>query len=254
VKPAQLLQRGDLFSDLSEGERQRLADASEARFVEPDTIFVRAEMPQHAVVFVAEGKVSLYRKNVERDVMLLLGIVEAPSLFGDAEAAAGVPWMISARAEERTWCVMIPNAIFFDVVAASRPLAYRLYVHTCVRHLLANHTAQSLALYDVETRLIRLLLDFARRFGRVEDDAAFIEKPLSQIEMAASLGVSRKTIARALKPLEEKGVVSRSGEEAPWVVRGLDAIEKSLPKHLLGLSSRFGEPVIPLSSKTPSKR
>jgi CRP-like cAMP-binding protein len=252
VKPLELLARGDLFSALPEAELTRLADASESRFIEPGSIIVRAEMPQRAIVYVASGKVSLYRKN--GDVTLLLGIVEAPSLFGDAEAAANVPWMISARAEEPAWCVMLPNAIFFELVSRSPELAYKLYLHTCVRHLLANHTAQSLALYDVETRLIRLLLDFARRFGRIEGDTAYIEKPLSQIDMAASLGVNRKTIARALKPLETRGIVSRSGEEAPWVVSGLEALERSLPKHLLGLSSRFGEPVVPLSAIADDER
>jgi CRP-like cAMP-binding protein len=249
MEARQLLNRGQLFSCLAPAELARLGAQCEVRLVAAGGMIVRAESPQNAVVYLAQGKVALYRRNTKRDVTLLLGLVEAPSLFGDAECAAGTPWMCSARAEEDSWCVMIPNEPFLQCVDRHQELCSRLYRDACVRHLLANHTAQTLALYDVETRLLRLLLDYAYRFGVREGDSAVIEKPTSQVEMAAALGVTRKTIARTLLPLEKRKVISRKG--ASFVVHDLSKLERSLPRDLLGFSSRHGESIAAVTKRWP---
>jgi CRP-like cAMP-binding protein len=230
-----------LFSGTDGDDLRALADQAELRPADAGDIVIRAGMPQAHIVFLAKGKLAIYRRNKASDIALLLGMLEAPSLFGDAELYAGVPWMASARAETDVVCLMLPTKLFDDIVGRNVALAARLYRDASARHMLANHTAQTVVLYDVEVRIFRLLLDYAYRYGRREGDNAIIERPISQVEMAAALGVNRKTIARTLKPLEEAGTVVRTDGEESWQIVGLARLEARLPKQLLGLSSRFGE-------------
>jgi CRP-like cAMP-binding protein len=243
-----LLRKSDLFSVLPAPELKKLAEKCEVRLVESGSLLVRAGATHAAVVYLAQGKVALYRRNPKRDVTLLLGVVEAPSLFGDAECAAETHWMCSVKAEEDSWCVLIPNAAFLACVDKNAVLASKLYRDASIRHLLANHTAQTLALYDVETRLLRLLLDYGYRFGRQVADTVVIDKPISQVEMAAALGVKRKTIGRTFLPLEKQGTITRN-EDGSLVIHRLSKLEAALPRDLFGLSSRHGEKVSPVTQR-----
>jgi CRP-like cAMP-binding protein len=208
-------------------------------------LLVRAGSPQSEIVYLTEGKLALYRANKKRQIALLLGVVSSPAIVGDAEAFGNTPWMCSIRAEQETTCLLIDNDAFFEVVQGNRELAYRMYRDASIRHLLANHTAQTVALYDVETRLLRLLLDCARQHGRIEGDRAFVGRKLSQVELAASLGVATRTVARALKPMIARGNISE-GDGGALVIHGLAALTSELPADLLGLSSKIGEAAVPL--------
>jgi len=248
MDPLQILRTAQLFSCLSDAEKKKLARASEVKIFDEGRRLVRAGLSHDAVIFLARGKVALYRRNKKRDVTLLLGILEAPSLFGDAECAAGTHWMCTARAEEDSVCLWIPNREFLALIDGNGELAARMYRDASVRHLLANHTAQTLALYDVETRLQRLLLDFGYRFGRQSGGDVIIDRPISKTELAAALGVTRKTITRAFPPLMERGVLS-TRDDGTLVLHGLDHLKQQLPADLFGLSSQTGEPVQPVMDR-----
>jgi CRP-like cAMP-binding protein len=239
-----LLRTGKLFESLSPAALASLAAKCEVRTIAAGEVLFRAGAIHAHVVYLTHGRMALYRKN--RDITLLLGITEAPSLFGDAECAAGVNWMCSVRAEDDCWCALIPNSDFLAAVDAHPELAARMYRDASVRHLLANHTAQTIALYDVETRLLRLLLDYAHRFGRREGKSAIIAKPMSKVAIAAALGVTRKTITRTMQPLEERGVIGYTGEDLV-VINDLEALSAELPQDLFGLSSQIGESVLPVT-------
>jgi CRP-like cAMP-binding protein len=118
---------------------------------------------------------------------------------------------------------------------------WRLYHDACLRHLLATHTAQCLVLYDVETRLLRLLLDLAQRFGHIENDTAHIDRRVTVTILTEALGLNRKTLSRSLAQLEQDGTIDRDAKRGTIAVRRLADLERRLPRPLLGLSSSIGE-------------
>jgi CRP-like cAMP-binding protein len=248
VLAEKLLRTGTLFSVLPPATIANLAAASQVKTLAAGELLFRAGAKHDSVVYLTHGRMALYRRNAARDITLLLGIVEAPSLFGDAECAAGVQWMCSVRAEEDSWCLLIPNQDFLATIDSHAELAARMYRDASVRHLLANHTAQTIALHDVETRLLRLLLDYAHRFGRRDGKSAIIEKPISRVALAAALGVTRKTITRTIQPLEERGTIGYD-EEGQIAIHDLDALRAILPHDLFGLSSSLGEIVLPVTDR-----
>lgn len=235
-----------LFPEAQPPVVRELASACDLRWVDEGEILVRAGAPQSHVVFLATGKLVLYRRNKKRGVALLLGLLEAPSVFGDADCIVGGGWSVSARAAEDCACVMIPNERFVRFVKGEKEALWQLYKDSCARHLIANYTAQTLALYDVETRLLRLLLDFAHRFGRIADDTAEVGRALSGSDLAAALGVTRRTVTRAVGKLQQRGVLSRDPDSNQFRIHALGDLSRDLPRQELGVSSRFGETPLPV--------
>jgi CRP-like cAMP-binding protein len=241
------LRTGALLRDVPDAELRKLSRRCTVRVLDAGEILVHAGSPQRDVAYLIEGMLLLYRRNKQRDITLMLGLLSAPSLFGDAEWAAAAPWMVTARAELDSAVVLLPNDLFATIVERYPSVAQRLYRDACVRHLLANHTAQVLALHDVETRLLRLLLDLGYRQGKRSGDELVIAPPVGPVALAAALGVNRRTITRALAKLVAERWLERGKER--WVLHRLTAMEGALPRDLLGISSRADEAAVPVLSR-----
>ena len=54
---------------------------------------------------------------------------------------------------------------------------------------------------------------------------------------------------RTLKPLRDAGTISYDVKTSHFTLRGINEIEASLPRYLLGLSSRFGETAEPVAAR-----
>lgn len=245
------LRRHEPLASLTTPELERLARASRVRRLESGEMLIRGGLAQTEIIYVVDGATALYRTNRERTVTLLLGVLSSPSIFGDAEYSVGAPWLVSARAETEVTALMIRNDAFFRCVEQNGALAYKMYLDASVRHALANHTAQSVALYPVEIRLVRILLDYARSYGRSVGDDVFVGRKITQPELAAALGVTTKTVRRTINVLETKSIIARD-EAGALIVRGISALKDALPENIFGLSVRLGTPPPPVLSRWQS--
>ncbi|MBI5511568.1 MAG: Crp/Fnr family transcriptional regulator [Deltaproteobacteria bacterium] len=85
-----LLRQSDLFESFSDQDLKRHAAACQERIAEAGQVVARVGLPLESVLYLAEGMLVVYRRNKASGVTLLLGLLEAPSIFGDAEWAANV--------------------------------------------------------------------------------------------------------------------------------------------------------------------
>lgn len=235
------LRKNPLFHEADPNAMRILAQQSEVRSCTKKDIVVRAGAQHAAVIFLADGTFTLYRRNQERDITVVLGVLHAPALFGDAELAAGVPWMETVRAEEDSVYLLLPNAAFVTFVRNQPNIIWKLYLDASVRHMVANHSLQSLALYDVKTRIIRAILDRVRREGRVEADVGYLET-ISIQDLAAAVAVNPRTVNRCLTELKKAKVLEiHRGGAGDCRIFGVAKLRAELPKHFLGLSTSAGE-------------
>jgi CRP/FNR family transcriptional regulator len=83
--------------------------------------------------------------------------------------------------------------------------------------------AGDLALRSVRTRLSRLLLDEARRAGRLTPEGVELTLPGTREEIAARIGTVREPLSRALATLGREGVMAVRGRRL--LVRDLKRLE-----------------------------
>lgn len=213
------LRRVPALAQADDAALRRMAARAEVRHYPRAKQVVRSGAAQSHILVVAQGALHLYRKNREAQTQILVAVVHAPATFGDAELYARAPWMVSARSVADTVIVQVPNDAYDALVRADGAVAAALYRECCRRLLLAVQVMQVHGLQKVRNKILRLLWDRARP----RDGGRFAA--LSQVELAAALGVNRKTIARHLRDLEREGLLRRDGAdvelrfsegERPW--------------------------------------
>ena len=62
--------------------------------------------------------------------------------------------------------------------------------------------------YDIAARVAGRLVELADRFGEAVPDGVRISVPLSQDELAGWVGASREAVAKALRVLRDRGLVT----------------------------------------------
>lgn len=166
-----------------------------------------AGLAQTDVILIARGEVELHRKNLETDTQILVGLLSAPAIFGDAEHYAGTGWVVSGTASTDVTIVAMPNAAFDQMVESDGKIAAQLYRDACARHMLVIEIMQMFALQRTEYRILRLLWGLST----VKDGQRWA--PFSQVQLVKALGLNRKTIARNIEDLEAEGLIEKHGSE-----------------------------------------
>jgi CRP-like cAMP-binding protein len=219
----QLLRRNPVLASAGDRNLEHLAAASEARHFEPGVVVTRFGMPQTHVLVIAVGELALSKKNRATRSQMLMGILRAPALLGDAELYGRAPWSITATTTKPTTIVAIPNEVFDRAVREDLQLAYGLYKDASCRHLLVIYLMQVMALQTTGHRILRLLMQ------RAAEQHARKDPPLGEhvirvdtMNLARAVGVNRKTVARTITGLEQRGLLRRLGRDKVSLPATLD--------------------------------
>lgn len=81
------------------------------------------------------------------------------------------------------------------------------------------------ALLPLSQRLAKLLLLTAQSYGTPRNEGIQIDMPITQANMGKMLGVTRQSIQRELKILQDNKIINRI--EGYWIVRDMEALHKS---------------------------
>lgn len=235
LKPIQHLRRHPILSKGRDEVLAAVAEASVVRFFEGGDRIVRNGAKQREVLLISAGKIQLSRRNRETDSQILVGLLEAPAIFGDAELYAKTDWVVTGTAVGSTAVVAIPNEVFDRMVASDHTLAAELYRDACARHMLVIQIMQILALQKTQHQILRLLWGLST----VEEGERIA--PLSQVQLAKALGLNRKTIARNLADLESAGLIVREKAQVQLRLPNDYPLWRDLAPHGLGASWRLGD-------------
>ncbi len=200
-----LLQRVPYFAALPEEVLAALvARAVERCYDRGQTIFLEGEACAGLYV-VAWGEVKIFKMSPQGREQILHRLVPGDT-FNDVAVLDGGPNPASAAAISEAGLCMIARADIRRLAQAYPALAWALIesVARRTRHLV--EMVEDLALRSVKERLARLLLaEVVRTPAAGSLDRS---RMMSQAEMAARLGTVREMIGRALRDLDNEGVIS----------------------------------------------
>lgn len=172
------------------------------RFHDGEVVFHQGD-PCDALFLLREGRVAVRAVSPEGQE-LTMGLLAAPDVFGEVGLI---------RPDHRhTATVVALGPVVVVSIAGSQFTSLRVRHPELTEWLLQTVTARlerTVALLaeahhlDAERRVARRLLDCRRSLGIVDDEPL----PLTQEDVAAMAGVTRPTANRALRQLEEAGIV-----------------------------------------------
>jgi CRP-like cAMP-binding protein len=158
------------------------------------------------VAYVVKGsvKASCFAADGRETVMNVVG---AGELLGDLSAIDGEPRSASVVAMETTEAVVV-QAEDFSRFLEEHPAATVALLRTVTHRLrLSDRRRAEFGSLDVVSRLARLLIELADRYGTGDDD---IGVALTQEEIAGWTGASREAVVKALRQLRDRGWIETS--------------------------------------------
>jgi CRP-like cAMP-binding protein len=147
----------------------------------------------------------------------VLGVLRAPAVLGATECLNGGRQMASAVALEACRFLSVPRAAVLAGMARSPRLTLNILQDVAAQLRLAHRRQRMLALDTTQERLAAVLASLMDELGVPVRDGIRIRVRLSQDDLAAMIGATRRSVARAIQPWLEAGVITK--QSGRFVVR-----------------------------------
>lgn len=199
------------FRRLARQDLDKVAGIAIAKTYEKgETIFYEGEAPAY-IHTIVRGRVKITKGSPSgREV--ILEIFGGGDPLGAVVAYEGLPYPASAIAQERTHCLLLPRADFFDLLA-TRPSVVQGFLSGMARRIVElTRRIPEVAGGRVETRFALLFLKLGEKLGRLEGLETFIPVALTRQELADLTGTTVETAIRVMSRWSKEGVVETAHE------------------------------------------
>ena len=219
---AEVLGRTDLFSGLSPGDLDAIAQRGIVRSYPKGQILFYQHDPGESLYVILEGRVKAFVTS-EDGAELNLGIFESPAILGEVALADGGPRSASAEVVAPARLLVLTRSTFFSLLAERPALvdAYLRMLGKLIRRL--QDRTEDLVFLDLHGRVAKLLLSFAEH-AESGPEGTLLDLKVTQGELAAMVAGSRPTVNQILKTFEGRGYLTIAGRQI--IVKNEDALRR----------------------------
>lgn len=194
------------FDALSDDEALQFAAELVVRSYGPrEFILVEGD---HAVGFylLRSGKARIFRTGPDgREQAFRL--VSAGDTFGEVPVFDGAPNPATVESLEQSEVVLFPVEAVTDLVRRRPDVALPLLLHFARRLRSFTELVEQISLQTVPSRIARYLYHLAREEGIQSPDGIVVPREVTQQDLASLVGSVREVVSRALKVMEDDGLV-----------------------------------------------
>ncbi len=187
------------------------------------------------------GSVRVYYTSVQ-GFEVTVKIFAAPAAWAEMQILTDHRHTEDCVCVEDAVCLCIPKAFFSTFLDAHPAFMRQVLIDTSARFLIAAQNERALAFLTVAERLAHLLLSYVRIYGEDAGRGIRITVRLSHEQLAADLGVVKKSITRTLSQWTEEGVVDKDGPY--YLIPDLMRLVELSPKGLIGVDDRVAQRTI----------
>ena len=218
---AEELARCAIFASLERSTLSALAATGQRRtWAAGKVIFQRGDAGDHMLAITA-GRVRLSLGSAQGKELMLRHL-EAGDVLGELAVLDGQPRSADAAALDDTTAIVLRRSRFLEIAAAHSDLGMSVARYLCSMLRNTNFQMESIALYDLQMRLIRFFLFSLRQaHGDRLPDRVVLHMGFNQTDLSAVLGASRPKINQALQALVAEGAIQRDGDRFVCQVRRL---------------------------------
>lgn len=199
----QPLEKVSLFSGLSEGDLEIIAQHTVVKTFPANTVVLLEGEKSDSLYMILEGKVKVFASE-DAGNEVILSIQSRGEFFGEMTLVDDAPRSASVVTIQPTRLMMMSRAAFLECLTAHPEVAYNLIRVLIARVRVLTDNIKSLALLDVYGRVARTLLSLAAPVG----NRLIVQQKLTHQEIANMVGASREMVTRILKDLKDRGAIS----------------------------------------------
>ena len=197
----------EFLDRLHPGDRAALAERGRhRRWPVGASLFLEGD-PSSSVVVVVSGRVKVFSLT-EHGEEILLAVRGPGALLGELSAVDGTSRSASVAALEPVVALVVgvPDFVQFLTTHAGAAMVLLRLVTSRLRD--ADRKRVEFGSLDIAARLAGRLVELAERFGEPDGPGVRIAVALSQDELAGWVGASREAVAKALRVLRERGLIT----------------------------------------------
>jgi CRP/FNR family cyclic AMP-dependent transcriptional regulator len=175
-----------------------------------DTIVVAQDEPGDSLFVIAGGrvKVAMFGENGRE---LTLAELKPGDFFGEMSLLDNRPRSANVVAMEDATLLVLSREAFVAHLKSNPQTAINLLGEMTRRLRRADETIASLALHDVESRLVRTLERLAKEEGEQTDTGLLLRRRPTQQDLANMVGSCRETISRTFTSMIKRGLLIPRG-------------------------------------------
>jgi len=186
-----------------------LSFATERRVRRGQMVFQKGDSGS-SMMAVLSGRVRISAINNEGKE-ITLNVISPGQVFGEIALLDGQPRSAAATAIEDTLLLVVERRHFLPFLEKNQNLTSRMLAVLCERLRSTSIALEQIALFDLETRLARLILKLAMDYGRPSAGGTRIELKLSQRDISNLVAASRESVNKQLAEWREDGVLTFDG-------------------------------------------
>lgn len=196
-------------------------------------LFLQDE-PARSALCIRSGRVKLSATAPDGRTVIV-GIAAAGDILGTRALLSGRPHDMTAEVIEETATCAILKDDFVALLRSNSEVALRVAERMGGEAAEAYRQLYAAVFKEPAERLTELLLQFCGTHGEPTTEGIHLRTNLCQDEMAALVGVSRRTLNRSIAKLRRLGIIDCRRKSI--VIRDLDALRGWLSGQAIGLSA-----------------
>jgi CRP-like cAMP-binding protein len=198
------LQDIDIFKDISAASLAWLEENLKKKDFRKGEVIYRTG-DKGKIFLLKRGRVEVYYLD-EDGKKYIIDYFKKGNIFGDFQL--DLPADIYTEAVEETTVLTINSDMFFDILMDEPKLLIKLFQYFIRRLSVIYHKSASLAIDNVNKRLIKILIYLGKKNPPLTDGRLVTDKYTHE-QLAQMLGVSRQIVTTLLNDMEKKKVISR---------------------------------------------
>ncbi|GAB7388128.1 Crp/Fnr family transcriptional regulator [Bacillaceae bacterium] len=207
-----LLQKVDLFNELTEEELEPIVQIAQKRQYRKKMIVFMQGDPLDRVFFIYSGKVKIYRTDLTGREQII-SILQTGDMFPHTGFFRQGAYPAHAEILEETTLIVILIHDFEQLLIDHPKLCIKLFRVMGERILDLQNRLEEQVLHNTYEQIIMLLLRLSKQYGRDQANGyTRLNIQFTNRELANMIGSSRETISRTLAQLRKEKMVDLDAE------------------------------------------
>lgn len=192
-----------IFNTLTYDEMLEIASITNSRKYEKGEMIYTAGDKGEKLYVIHKGKVKITRFS-EMGKEQIIRVLEPGDFMGELSLFAPSPLTDNAEALRDTSICIIDGNNLKELLEKYPSIGLKLLEELSSRLGKAENLIENLGIHDVETRIVKTILDLANDQGKVL-------LKMSKGDLASHIGMSQETLSRKLSYLQEMGWIRLEG-------------------------------------------
>lgn len=200
----------DFLDQLTPAARQRLFELAHVRHYARGQLIFRPGSPGENIYILQQGRIKIFSLSPAGRSAILWFCLPG-DLFGLTELPRPRPREVYAEACNDIEVLTLSNQVFKQFLAQYPEAMLSIIDLLSCRLRGLGSMILNLSSDDVQTRLVKLIVRLAARYGRPIPPKSFLlDVPLTHQEIAEMIGTSRQTVTSLLSQFKRSGVIDMS--------------------------------------------